>query len=272
MMEPISVIVHGALGKMGTEILRAVNKDSGLKLVGAVDIKANSNSITLDSKRIPLYRDIGSMLQHKRPQVLIDFSVADASIQVIRLSAGANINLVIGTTGFSSKDIKEFQQLAKKNNIGIILSPNFALGAVILMYLAGIAARHFDNAEIVELHNDEKADAPSGTALATANKMLEARGGKPFKYPVTKKETITNSRGGQLAGIAIHSVRLPGFVASEEIIFGMQGQSLKLRHDAINRECYMPGIILATKEVMKYRGSMHSLEDLLQLGGKNEGL
>jgi 4-hydroxy-tetrahydrodipicolinate reductase len=118
------------------------------------------------------------------------------------------------------------------------------------------------------LHHDQKADAPSGTALATAKAMIEGRQGKPFKYPLTKKENLPGCRGGETEGIAIHSVRLPGFVASQEVIFGIQGQTLKIRHDAINRECYMPGVILSVKEVSKRKGSIHSLEDLLQLGGK----
>jgi 4-hydroxy-tetrahydrodipicolinate reductase len=158
--------------------------------------------------------------------------------------------------------------LAKDNKAGIIISSNFALGAVIMMHLARIAAKYFNSAEIIEMHHDEKADAPSGTAMATARGMIEARQGKPFKYPATKKESLSGTRGGQFEGIAIHSVRLPGFVASQEIVFGLQGQTLKIRHDAINRECYMPGVIMAVKEVMKYRGSVHNLDDLLQTGGK----
>jgi 4-hydroxy-tetrahydrodipicolinate reductase len=267
-MAPISVIVHGALGKVGKEIIAALSKDPGFKLAGAVDIKADTEYIAIEKLNFPLYRDLGSLLKTARPQVMIDFSIAEACLSASRLAAESNINLVIGTTGFSGDETIRFTKLAKDNNIGIIISPNFALGAVLLMHFASLASKYFDNAEIIELHHDEKADAPSGTALNTARMMLESRKGKPFNYHLAKKVNLDGSRGGQLGGIGMHSVRLPGFVASEEVIFGMQGQTLKIRHDAINRECYMPGIILAAKEVSKYKGSVKSLEDLLQLGGK----
>ena len=267
-METISVAVHGALGKMGREVVSAVLADNSLRMVGAVDIKADSDQLVSGAAKIPLYRDINDLVKKSKPGVMVDFSVAEASIGAIRAAAGSGIDLVVGTTGFSSRDSEEIIRLAKDNNVGIIISPNFALGAVIMMHLSKIAAKYFDNVEIIELHHDQKADAPSGTALATAKAMLDARGGKPFRYPVTKKENLEKSRGGELEGVAVHSVRMPGFVASQEVVFGMQGQTLKIRHDTINRECYMPGVILAVKEVSKHRGTVHNLEDLLQLGGK----
>jgi len=268
-MNTISVAVHGAMGKVGREVVTAVSNDSALKLVGAVDIKADSEYlVTAGQGKVPLFTNMGDLLQKTKPQVLVDFSLAEPALKAITAAVKAGVDVVAGTTGFSSRDMEEINQLAKDCNTGIIISPNFALGAVVLMYLSRIAAKYFDNAEIIELHHDQKADAPSGTALATAKAMLDERKGKPFTYPVTKKENLAGSRGGQFEGVAIHSVRLPGFVASQEVIFGLQGQVLKIRHDAINRECYMPGVILAVKEVSKYRGSVHSLEDLLQLGGK----
>jgi 4-hydroxy-tetrahydrodipicolinate reductase len=268
-MANISVAVHGALGKMGREIISAVTRDDELNLVGAIDIKAKSEVINMDDGRtIPLFKNINSMLAKTRPDVIVDFSVAAASLEMIRIVVKAGVNLVVGTTGFSGDDTEEIKNLAKANKIGIIIASNFALGAVLMMQMAKLAAKYFDNAEILEMHHDEKADAPSGTALTTAKGMIEARQGKPFKHPITKKESLSGTRGGQFEGISIHSVRLPGFIASQEIVFGLQGQTLKIRHDTINRECYMPGVILAVKEVMKYRGSVHNLEDLLQTGGK----
>lgn len=268
-MANISVAVHGALGKMGRESISAISRDAGLNLVGAVDVKATSDSITPDNEqKIPLYRDIKSLLAAVKPEVIVDFSMAAASMEMIRIAAGSGISLVTGTTGFSPDDMEEIRHLAKDNKIGIIIASNFALGAVIMMHLAKIAAKYFDNAEIIELHHDEKADAPSGTALSTARGMIESRQGKPFKYPETKRESLSGTRGGQFEGVGIHSVRLPGFVASQEIIFGLQGQTLKIRHDAINRECYMPGVIMAVKEVLNKKGSVNNLDDLLQTGGK----
>jgi 4-hydroxy-tetrahydrodipicolinate reductase len=266
-MQSISVIVHGALGKMGREIVSAVSRDPELNLTGTIDITADSDSLSFGNSRVALYKSLDELLVKARPQAMVDFSIAEASIAAARIAAPAHIDLIIGSTGFSAEQVKEFDRLAKDNNIGIIISPNFAMGAVVLMHLAALAAKYFESAEIIELHHDEKVDAPSGTALATAREMLKSRSGRPFKYAAVKKDNLKGSRGGELDGIGIHSVRLPGFVASEEVIFGMQGQTLKLRHDAINRECYMPGIILAIKEVSKYRGSVHSLEDILKLGG-----
>ena len=268
-MTAILVSVHGALGKMGREVVSAVTREPNLKLVGAADIKAATESIVLEnSQKVPLFKDLKTLLQKTKPEVLVDFSIAEAALEAIRIASKAGINQVVGTTGFSDANQTEIRQLAKDHDVGIIMASNFALGAVVLMYLSRLAARYFDNAEIVELHHDEKADAPSGTALATARGMLQERGGKPFKYPQTQKDSLRCSRGGQMDGIAIHSVRVPGFVASQEVIFGLQGQTLKLRHDAINRECYMPGVILAIKVVSNHRGKVQTLEDLLQLGGK----
>jgi 4-hydroxy-tetrahydrodipicolinate reductase len=171
----------------------------------------------------------------------------------------------MGTTGLSDKDLKEIDTLALDYNKGAVVAANFAIGAVVLMHLAKIAAKYFDNAEIIELHHDKKVDAPSGTALATARLMIEAHG-KPFVYPKTEKETLKGTRGGQKDGLAIHSVRLPGLVASQEVIFGALGQTLSIRHDTISRECFMPGVILAVREVVKRHGLVYGLDSLLNLG------
>ncbi len=267
-MKTISVAVFGALGKVGKEVLAAVSREEGLSLAAGVDQKAQNDHILLDnSHRVPLYKDLGDCLRDHKPQVMVDFSIADASMQAVRLCTAAGVHMVIGTTGFSDSDYAEMERLAKEHNTGIIIAPNFALGAVVLMHLCRLAAKYFDNAEIIEMHHDQKADAPSGTALATSKGMLEARKGRPFKHGQTKKENLSGCRGGETGGIGIHSVRLPGFVASQEVIFGLQGQTLKLRHDAINRECYMPGVILAVKEVSRHRGKAGNLEGLLELGG-----
>lgn len=269
-MNEITVIIHGALGKVGRELISAVSKEEGLKLVGAVDIKASQPYITVDtSVQIPLSNDLTSMIETSHPQVLVDFTIAEASIAAARTALKQGINLVIGTTGLSEEEIKEIEKLARENKAGALIAPNFALGAVLLMHLATIASRYFDHAEIIELHHNEKADAPSGTALNTADLMLQARG-KPFLYATTGKEKLSGSRGGYKDSIAIHSVRLPGFVASQEVIFGGQGQTLSLRHDTTGRECFMPGIILAIKEVVKLQGLIYGLDKLLHLGGNDD--
>jgi 4-hydroxy-tetrahydrodipicolinate reductase len=267
-MEAIAVVIHGALGKMGKEVTTAVCRDGGLRVVGAVDIKASEEQLPLPdgSGTVPLCRDLESALKRCQPQVVVDFSIAEAAISAARVALKRGINVVIGTSGLTRDNLEEIDGLARSGNVGAVVAPNFALGSVVLLHLAKIAAKFFDYAEIIELHHHEKADAPSGTALATAQAMVEARG-KPFLYPITKKETLSGTRGGQVDGVAIHSVRLLGLMASQEVIFGALGQTLTLRHDAINRECYMPGVILAIKEVVKQKGLVYGLDSLLGLKG-----
>jgi 4-hydroxy-tetrahydrodipicolinate reductase len=267
-MKPITVVVHGALGKVGREITTAVSKDPDLSLVGSVDIQATQNYIEIPGtlERVPLYTSLSELLEKECPRVIVDFSIAEASMEAIRTASKRGIDLVVGTTGFSDEERTEIGALAKDNDVGIVLAPNFALGAIVLVHLAQIAAKYFDYAEIIELHHEQKADAPSGTALATVQAMLQSRN-KPFTCPVTKNEKLKGSRGGQIEGITVHSARLPGFVASQEVLFGGQGQRLSIRHDAINRECYVPGVLLAVKEVIQCRGKITDLTDLLHLGG-----
>jgi 4-hydroxy-tetrahydrodipicolinate reductase len=266
-MSKIKVIVNGALGRMGQQVMAAVSADNGLELLGGADAKADRDHINVpgNSKAVPLYRDITSLIENSKPDVLVDFTVAEAALAAAKLCLKNNINAVIGTTGLSDANLKEIDDLAKANKKGVVVAANFTIGAVVLMHLAKTASKYFDNAEIIELHHDKKLDAPSGTALATAREMLKARK-KPFVCPPTEKEILKGTRGGQTEGISIHSVRLPGLVASQEVIFGALGQTLSLRHDTISRESFMPGVIIAIKEVINRRGLILGLATLLNLG------
>jgi len=263
---PIEVVIHGALGRMGREVVAAVCRDPQLKPVGAVDSKAEGESLPLPGRQdsIPLSTDLGSLLTQVKPLVVVDFSMAEAALNVTRLATQQKINLVIGTTGFAPDTLTEMDRLAKANEVGIVVAPNFALGAVIMVHMAKVAARYFDYAEIIEMHHEQKLDAPSGTALSTARAMAEARG-KPFRHPETEKESLKGTRGGEMEGISVHSVRLPGLMAHQEIILGTSGQTLTIRHDTINRECYMPGVVLAIKRVTDLKGLTHGLDELLGL-------
>ncbi len=267
MMSEIRVIVNGALGRMGQQVIGAVASDPALELAGASDIKASGNKLTVQgkSKAIPLFNNLGSLLEGYQANVLVDFSVAEAAMSAARMALKNGLHIVVGTTGLSADNLKEIDKLARDYKKGAVVAANFAIGAVIMMNLAKTAAKYFDNAEIIELHHDRKLDAPSGTALATARGMLEARG-KPFVYPPTEKQTLKGTRGGQNDGIAIHSVRLPGLVASQEVVFGALGQTLTIRHDTVSRESFMPGVILAIKEVSRRRGLVLGLDALLNLG------
>ena len=210
-MSQIKVVVNGALGRMGQQVVSAVVADPGLQLIGASDIKADGDYISVpgQAKKIPLHNSLTTLIEMYHPEVVVDFTVPDAAMGSARLALKNGANLVMGTTGLTEADLAEIDEIALKYNKGAVVAANFAIGAVILMHLAKIAAKYLDNAEIIELHHDKKLDAPSGTALATARGMLKARG-KPFIFPGTEKETLKGTRGGQMEGIAIHSVRLPG--------------------------------------------------------------
>ncbi|MFC1902107.1 4-hydroxy-tetrahydrodipicolinate reductase, partial [Chloroflexota bacterium] len=177
-------------------------------------------------------------------------------------AAEHGVNMVIGATGLTAEDVNEIEQLAA-GKIGVVIAPNFALGAVLMMHMAKVAAKFLDYAEIIELHHERKLDAPSGTALNTARAMADARG-KPFLQPSGQGEAPL-SRGQSIEGVSIHSVRLPGLMAHQEVIMGGQGQTLSIRHDTINRECYMPGVMRAVKEVVKRQGLIYGLDNLLGL-------
>jgi 4-hydroxy-tetrahydrodipicolinate reductase len=182
----------------------------------------------------------------------------------LRSATARKAHLVIGTTGLSEKQLDEIDRVARANGVGAIVAPNFALGAVLMVHLARIAARFFDYAEIIELHHEQKVDSPSGTALSTAKAIAEARG-RPFLHPKVQKETLAGCRGGESGGIAVHSVRLPGLLAHQEVLFGAAGQTLTIRHDTINRECFVPGVILAIKRVSEHTGLVLGLDQLLGL-------
>ena len=266
-MGAIRVLVHGALGRMGSEVLQTVAADRELELVGGVDqrVTGKLGSPSEGLTAVPMRTELESALAELRPHVLVDFSMADATRSLAPVAALQGVHMVIGTTGLSSEDLEAIETLCQEHGVGAVVAPNFALGAVLLIHLAKVAAQHFDWAEIIELHHEGKLDAPSGTALATARAMAEARSGRPFQRNIPEIETLSGTRAGQQDNVTIHSVRLPGLMAHQEVLLGAQGQTLSLRHDTIGRECYMPGILLAIKTVVKTRGLIHGLDRLLGL-------
>jgi len=265
-MERVKVLVHGVLGKMGQEVLSAVCRDPELEVVGGIDVKASKKEILLPdgARSIPLSQDLESILQICKPDVLVDFSTAEAVMPTVRTAAKHSIALVVGTTGLSDADLSEIKILCKEKRVGAVIAPNFAIAAVVMMHLAKVAAKFFDYAEIIELHHEQKLDAPSGTALATARDMVQARG-SGFIHISAKKENLAGSRGGELGGVSLHSVRMPGMLAHQEVILGAPGQTLRIRSDQINREAFMPGVTLAIKEAAKLKEAVFGLDKLLGL-------
>lgn len=264
-MKPIKVVVQGALGKVGRVVINALCRESEMQVVGAVELHVSEDYLSLpdNSGSVPFSSNLEYILTSCRPDVLVDFTIAQATMPAVRVAVKQGVNLVIGTTGLTADELSEIDRLALAHKVGAVVAPNFALGAVLMIHLAKIAAKYLDYAEIIELHHNLKVDSPSGTALSTAKAMAAARG-KPFKRPPEQKKTSA-SRGEQVEGVTIHSVRLPGLMAHQEVLLGGPGQTLSIRHDTINRECYMPGVILAIKEVVKQQGLVYGLDALLGL-------
>lgn len=263
---PIRVVVCGALGRMGTEVARAVIREKDMVLAGGADPKAKADYLEAPEadKPIPLAPTLSQLLERCRADVLVDFTNAEAAVENAKTAMTAGLACVVGTTGLSQQNVEEIRRLSEHHRRGAVVAPNFALGAVLMMHFAKIGAKYFDHAEIIELHHDGKLDAPSGTAISTAQSMEAVRGGE-MVHPPTLKEVLRNVRGGSVGGVGIHSVRLPGLVAHQEVIFGGMGQTLTIRHDSISRESFLPGVLMAIRHVAKAPDFIYGLDELMGL-------
>lgn len=265
-MARIRVVVSG-YGKMGQEVLAALCRDEDITPVGVLGRSPREATVRLPdgSGDVPYSTDPVELLHRIRPQVIVDFTNASWTAALAGAALVNGAHMVIGTSGLPQIVLEQFDHDFGVMELGVVVAPNFAIGAVLMMHLATIAAPHFDFAEIVELHHEQKADAPSGTAIATAKAMAAARG-TPFEYKAALQENVPGTRGAEVGGVGLHSVRLPGLSAHQEVILGATGQTLTIRHDTIGRECYMPGILLAVKEVVNRKGLVYGLDKLLGLG------
>ena len=264
-MSSINVVVHGALGKMGQEVLNAVTSAEDMNPVGAADLAAEPGNLALPdgSGQVPLSDDLSQVLSGA--DVVVDFSNATGAMSAIRTASSHKVNVVVGSTGLSSENYEEADGLANEHGVGIIIAPNFAMGAVLMIHLAREASKFFDYADLTEMHHEAKIDAPSGTALAIAQAAVEGKAGG-FTNVQAEKELIEGPRGGDFEGISVHSARMPGRVAHHELVFGALGQTLTIRHDSINRESFMPGVTMAIREVVGRTGLTVGLEKLMGLG------
>ncbi len=264
-MTAIRVVVQGAYGKMGLETVGAVCGDDGMELVGAVSRRGRPGDVYAlpdGSGEVPLSDSVADVLSDA--DVVVDFTNAEGAMSAIRAATAGGANVVTGSTGLSEAQLEEAGRLAEDSGRCVIVAPNFALGAVLLIHLAGVAAPFFDYADLTEVHHEAKLDAPSGTALAIARAAAAARG-EPFVAPAAETETLAGTRGGTLDGVVIHSGRMTGRVAHHELVFGALGQTLTLRHDSINRESFMPGVLLAIRRSTEMTGLTVGLENLLGL-------
>ncbi len=262
----IRVMVCGAYGKMGKEVLKAVHQDDQLSIVGAADVKSGfadaGELIGAGRIGVPVGTNPDAVMKETQPQVMVDFTRPSAVMNNIRIAVKNGVCPVVGTTGLSAEDIAEVSALCKEHRIGALIAPNFAIGAVLMMRLSQEVAKYLPHVEIIELHHDQKLDAPSGTALRTAELITQTRGYLQQGHP-DEFEKCPGARGGELSGIRIHSVRLPGYVAHQEVIFGGLGQTLTIRHDSISRESFMPGVVLACKKVLTLDSLVCGLENIL---------
>lgn len=261
----IRVCVNGACGKMGSEVVRAIEKEDGLTLVGAVDVNNVGTSIgefagTKDTLFIE--RDLGKVIDEVKPDVVVEFTGPKWVYDNTRLILGKGIPAVVGTTGLSREQVDELDALSEEKGVAVLWGTNFAIGAILMMEFAKSAAKYFKNVEIIEYHHDQKLDAPSGTSLTTERLIKEIRGVQSQGHP-DEKELVKGARGAEMDGIHIHSVRLPGFIAHQEVIFGDPGQILTIRHDSMNRGCFMPGVMLACKSIIGKVGFIEGLDKIL---------
>ena len=250
----IRVGVVGAAGRMGATVCAAVAADSALQLVAAIDTTGD-----VTAQGVPISRELKA-LADAQADVVVDFTVAAAARVTLPWLALHGVHAVVGTTGFSDVDLATFKQQFTRSNC--LIAPNFAIGAVLMMRFAELAAPFFDTAEIIEVHHDGKADSPSGTAVSTATRMAAAS--SEWAKDPTTHEAIAGARGAKgPADIRIHAVRMRGAVANQEVVLGTQGQTLTIRHDTIDRVSFMPGVVIACKKIAEYPGVTLGLDALL---------
>ena len=246
----IKVAVLGAKGRMGAETVKAISAAPEFQLVAQIDIGDSIDQLTSSGA-----------------EVVVDFTHPDSVMKNLEFAINNGIHVVVGTTGFDDAKLNLVKSWLEKNpTVGAVIAPNFGLGAVLMMQFAAKAARYFESVEIVELHHPEKADAPSGTAARTAELITESR--KQANRPAMPDKTssgLQGARGAKVGDVPIHSVRLRGLVAHQEVLLGDQGETLSIRHDSIDRSGFMPGVLLAVREVVKTPGLTFGLEHLMDL-------
>jgi 4-hydroxy-tetrahydrodipicolinate reductase len=266
-VKKIRVVVAGPRGKMGSEALRMISKQDDLELVACLDHKYEGEYIrdfdSLPNINARIYTDIQKCLSEVNADVLVDLTTPEYGYIHTKTAIENGVRPVVGTTGFTDEQLAELTDLAEDKGIGVIIAPNFALGAVLMMQFAKWAAKYFPDVEIIEKHHDNKLDAPSGTAVKTAQLIQEVREQKQQGHP-NEKETIQGARGANFDGMRIHSMRLPGLVAHQEVVFGSTGENLTIKHDSFHRESFMTGVKLAIDNVMKLNVLVYGLENILE--------
>lgn len=266
-MKRITIVIAGPRGKMGREAVKLVENTEHFQLVAVVDSKNDGKRLSeidgFQGMDVPIYTDMNECFSNHDVDVLIDLTTPVFGRKHMEIALSHGVRPVVGTTGFSETDIEELRRLAEEKELGAIIAPNFAIGAILMMKFAQMAANYFEDVEIIEKHHDRKLDAPSGTAIKTAELISKVRQSKQQGHP-DEKEELVGARGANVDGMRIHSVRLPGLVAHQEVIFGGVGQTLTIRHDSLNRESFMPGVKLAVEAVLNLKTLVYGLEHIIE--------
>lgn len=254
----IRVAVTGAVGRMGIETVQTVLAAEDMTLVAAVDRQCHGDEI---APGIPIRPTLTEALKETSPDVLVDFTVADAAYAHAETALRGKVATVIGASGISPDQMEALRGVSESTGVPCAIIPNFAVGAVLMMRFSEMAAEWMPAAEVIELHHDRKLDAPSGTAMHTAEIM--SKKGDLGKREVESKELAEGARGAKVGGIPVHSVRLPGLLAHQMVLFGGEGELLTLRHDSLNRKSFMTGVKLAIRRIREHQGLVLGLDSLM---------
>lgn len=264
-MSDIKVYICGVAGNMGREVVRAVRAEDDMVLVGGYDVEYTGTDVGklagCEDTGVKVDRELPQGLAGNLPDVVVDFTHADALRKNLPLYLEKDVSLVIGTTGLGPEELEDLSKKCEGRSMGCLVAPNFAIGAVLMMRFSQVAARYMEGAEIIEFHHPRKKDAPSGTSIRTAEEISKM---EKTLHPEHGREIVQGVRGGIAGGVRIHSVRLPGFMAHQEVIFGGNGQTLSIRHDSLDRSSFMPGVMLAIRHVHHHSGCAVGLDSIME--------
>jgi 4-hydroxy-tetrahydrodipicolinate reductase len=263
----IKVLVTGASGRMGQEVVKLVLSSPDLELVAGVDLHGSDQDLGLlvgkEACGVKITADLAAALKSSKADVMVDFTAHHTAVKNTKLAIEHHVRPVIGTSGFTPEDINMLNEISQQKQIGGAIIPNFSIAAVLMMQFAAQAAKYYPHLEIIEYHGDQKLDAPSGTAMKTAELIAEKRDPINQGNP-QETESLAGARGGLYKGFRIHSVRLPGIFAQQEVVMAAFGESLKIRHDSYDRASYMPGVHLCIQKVMTVQGIVYGLEHFME--------
>lgn len=251
------VLVSGALGKMGSEVINAVRQAADLEVAAGVDPRAE-----YDVDGVKMFTELAPAITATKPDVVVDFTQPGVVVENLKTCYELGVRAVVGTTGLTADDVEKLKRELVREDWAALIAPNFAIGAILMMRFAQEAARYFPNVEIIEYHHSQKKDAPSGTAIKTAEMINQVLTGQREANP-DEFEKLPGARGAASSAVHIHSVRLPGYVAHQEVIFSSAGQLLTIKHDSTHRESFMPGVLLAIRKIGELEGIVYGLEQIL---------